>query len=363
MLATLKDRQSNSIVAFSFSPNRRLLASLNGNWVSVWGILPKFDPEFAPATATATAYLSPVVTYTSVPLPKPTSTPTSSLPSYTSFLPMAWPVTKPSDDQVKEAKSCSIETLANSRYPKSLLYWQLESIYAPQSACDWAVLAVAYFTHINAESLVPEEGKRAFAQAVFLNPAFAFQTPLFYQYFGSLNLVESPPFVNQTITALTVDYQWSGMGEPSPITYHIEITQANLPKGIKIVAQTEPQGITSQIPNSINPDLIQEISSSFRDFLPTRAPIKLEYCTDNSPEWKADLTFLDGTKLSLRTYGSNLFTAGGPWQIQIKGQYYFQFSSALRRTFVDLFNELKLPLGQPTAMFCDWIELFDSAYP
>lgn len=361
--AVLEGHQEN-IDALAFSPSGRLLASLDDKWLYIWGVLPNADSRAASDNATAIAHLNPTITFTPASLPKPTPTPTSSLPSYETLLPLPWAVRMPSDEQIVEAKSCTLEALAKTRYPMSLSYEQLESAYKVQSACDWATLAAAYITHFDKADSIPNEGKAAFIQSVSRNSAFAFKMPLFYSYFGGFELVASPPFVKQPITAMTIDYHWGGIGEPPEITYHIEITQAHLTEEkIKVIIKAQPGEMIDHVINVISPTLIQAIRSELIDFLPVRSPIELETCTDNSPEWRVNLTFLDGTQLTLNTYNSNMFKTGGPWQTQINGQNYLQFSPALLKAFINLFSAFNLQLGQPWAMFCDRVDVFSLAYP
>jgi hypothetical protein len=350
--------------ALAFAPNGRLLASMDDEWLSIWGVLPDLGSPATAGTATAMARLNPTATRTPVLLPKATPTPTSSLPVYEDVLPMAWPVTMPTDKQIEEVKSCSVEELAETRYPESMPYGQLESGYPVHSACDWAALAVAYYNHFESEDSMTEEGKRAFIQAVLQNPAYAFKMPLFYMYFGCFNLAAPPPFAGQPITSLTIDYEWSGMGEPSYVKYHINITQANSSKEkIQITLNTQPGETAKQANHEISPSLVQAIRPALMDFLPVGSPFELGYCSDNYPQWQAKLTFLDGTKITLDTHNSNLFHPGGPWQTQIDGQNYLQFSPALLGVFTDLLDALNLPLGQPMSAACHADDVFDLAYP
>jgi hypothetical protein len=77
------------------------------------------------------------------------------------------------------------------------------------------------------------------------------------------------------------------------------------------------------------------------------------------------LTYADGTTLVLRTAGSNVFAIGGPWQVELGGQLYVQYSPAFARAVAGLAQDLSLPFGEPEGMYCHPPEqsLLDLAYP
>lgn len=366
LLAKLEGHQDYyaQVDALAFSPSNRLLVSLhNGIWAYVWGILPG-NIEDAEANSTAIANSVTTSSISIAALPSPTTTPISSLPDYQPQTPFAWPISMPSTTQIMEARECPIETLAESRYPKGMSYWELESVYPLNSSCDWAVLAFAYRSHFDDKDSIPEEGKRAFFESIRQNPAFAMTTPLFYPYFNSMELVDAPPFAKQPITSAVIDYSWGGIGEPSHVSYHIEINNAQLPTDqIKLRVQAQPDDLTSNLTSSVDSEKIQGIGKALTDFLPVQLPFTLENCTDNSPDWNIYLTFLDETTQTVKTHGSNFFNAGGPWFIEIDGQNYIQFSSALVGAVSGLFEALGLPLGQPFAMYCSSVGIFDLAFP
>jgi hypothetical protein len=363
LIGELKQTRANT-VALAFSPSGRYLASAdNDKDIYIWGILPSSERIMGDVTNTIPRIL-PSLTRTPISLPTPTPTPTSLLPSYNTIMPLNWPVPAPTNKQVLEAKSCAIEKLASSRYPKGMKYWQLETSYFPQNACDWAALAFAYRVHYSGEG-IPEEGKRALAQSLLLNPAYAFTTSIFYCYIDALNVSGVPPFSNQPITSLVIDYEWSGSGDPPQIKYHIEIKDADLSVDkIKIKIQQDTLGdMTATTSTTIDPSLIQDIGPALSDFLPIRSSFSLEPCTDNSSNWNSKLIFKDGSTLNLTTNSSNQLTLGGPWQAQIDGQNYIQFSATLLRTYNRIFDALGLPLGQPGAMYCNYPDIFQLAFP
>jgi WD40 repeat protein len=362
LLAQLHSDALNSTLVFS--PTSRLLASLhNGNLVNIWGIPPR-DFETAKVEATNVAVSALVATPSISSFPKPTSTPTSALLAIQPDLPLDWPVFMPTKEQIVEARECSIDTLVESRYPEKMSYWELENAYPMETSCDWAVLAAAYISHFDDRGTVPEEGKRAFFESIKLNPAFAMTASMFYSYFNTLELVDVLPSARQPITSVVIDYEWGGMGDPSHIQYHVEIDKANSSiDQIKLSVQAQPDDLTNKLAHSVDPESVQEIGRALKDFLPVQSPFALQNCSDNYPDWKMKLTFLDNTTQTLQTSASNFFTVGGPWFVELNGQAYIQFSSALVNAVADLFETLSLPLGQPYAMTCSSVEILELAFP
>lgn len=365
LLVKLKGHKDNvPISSLVFSRTNRLLASLyNGYFIYIWGILPD-DLEKAKANSTAIAYSAsnPIVILER--FPQPTATPTSSLPTYQSQIPLGWPVEMPTMKQILEAKECPIEASAKSRYPEEMLYWDFEYAYPLESPCDWAILAIAYQSRIEKRDVISEEGKRAFFQAVQQNSALAMNEAILYPYFDSFELVDAPPLAGQPITSITIDYEWSGIGEPSHIEYFIEIENTQLSSDeVKISVKSQPEKLKNNLSHSLNPEKIQEIRSSLTDFLPVQVPFTLEPCTDNSPDWNITVNFLNGKSITLTTHHSNLLTAGGPWFMELDGQFYIQFSAALTQAIMRLFDSLGLPLGQPYSMFCSHTNTIELAFP
>jgi len=347
-----------------FSPDGRLLAMLNENDdVFIWGIITSQSNNQNKTTPFVSRF-TPFPNQTPVSLPTATQIPTSSIPSYKLKIPLAWPVPSPTDEQILAARNCSIETLSLERYPQRLDFWELESVYPIQTACDWAVLATAYVSHSEHDETIPEEGIRAFFQAFSMNPAIVYSSPIFYSYFNSIELVAPPPSLQQPIKSISIDYSWGGMGEPSYISYHIEIKQANLTQdAMTISVQSQPPELKKLAATRIDPKLIQDFSSALSDFIPVESQLSIVPCDDNHPDWKLDVTFVDDTELLLQTNNSNFLYSGGPWQTNINNQNYAQYSFALNEAVANLFDALELPLGQPWAMFCGRVDVFQSAFP
>jgi hypothetical protein len=132
---------------------------------------------------------------------------------------------------------------------------------------------------------------------------------------------------------------------------------------LKVSVRGEPAEHVAKLNKKIDPSVVQAFGPALVDFLPVRAPVTADVCTDNYSDWQVDLTFLDGSQLQLKTHQSNLYTLGAPWQTSIDGQEYVQFSPDLVRAIYGLFSAMELPLGEPYAMYCSWVDVFDQAFP
>lgn len=77
------------------------------------------------------------------------------------------------------------------------------------------------------------------------------------------------------------------------------------------------------------------------------------------------VTYADGSELEWFTDGSNLFSAGGPWQARIDGRTYVQTSGAMLDAALSLLEGRTRPLGEPRLSTCRDFEdnFLDLAYP
>lgn len=252
---------------------------------------------------------------------------------------------------------------------------ELADAYSPESACDWAALAVAYANLAeNDGTELPEAGKEAFVAAVLSNPALAFAPLMFFGYYNALPLVEPPPLAEQAITEVVMDYLWGGMGEQ--VNYRATISEANLEPIVSGSLDIEPSffGVSegtptpaptqSRLTGTLDVDLVQALGPALSDLLPIASQFSSQPCWDNYPDWTVSLTFEDGTQIEMITNNSNWIGVGGPWQTTIEGQDYMQYSSAFVLALLDITEELELPLGQPMAMGCGGeYSLLDAAFP
>jgi hypothetical protein len=229
-------------------------------------------------------------------------------------LPLEWPVSPLTQEQIAEVKNCDLDNLPKQRYPTSVPSNDLPKTYPPKTSCDWAVLALAYADQAGEGAPLSEPAKDAFSQAVLTNPGYALATPLFYRYFGNVSLVKAPPLAQKKITDVKIEYSWGGLGKS--VDYSAEIHRAN----------TIPAA-TSTISPSLIADkaLVQALASGLTDLLPVNSTFQMQPCTDNYPSWILDLTFADKTTLTVST-NSNFMYMGGPWFTEIDHQTYMQAS-------------------------------------
>jgi hypothetical protein len=275
------------------------------------------------------------------------------------LFPAKWPIAPLTAAQIKEVSNCPLEELAAERYPNDALNAELLDAYSPVSACDWAVLATAYAERGSDNDTLPEPAKEAFLEAISRNYGFAVTVPLFYPYFGEFSLVGLPPFAQQEVITVKMDYAWVGEGDP--VNYSVRIEQAD----------TKPVVFATIMPESSAPDLslkeldkgkVQALGLALTDLLPIESQFEYVVCTDNYPNWSILLTFKDGAQLNLTNSESNFIFIGGPWQTKINDQNYFQFSFGFAQAIFDLCKALGLPFGSPGGMYCGGDTLFEKAF-
>jgi len=282
------------------------------------------------------------------PTPAPTSPPPTSVRK---ALPLDWPVTPLTPEQVLAVMQCDLTNLPQQRYPESVTDQDLLGTYQPQTDCDWAILAVAYAERNGEDQPLSEAAQHAFAQAVGGNPGFALEIPLVYYYFGAVTMVPPPAFAQQEITDAKIDYSWQGLGDD--VAYTLQIDQAD----------TQPV-VTSAYSAALTIDkaTVQALAPALSDLLPVGSKFQLQPCYDNYPTWSVTLTFADGTVAKLTT-DSNFLYIGGPWFTEIDGQAYMQVSPAFAQAIGQLIESLGLPLGQPAGMACMPRPVLDAAFP
>ena len=274
--------------------------------------------------------------------------------------PAKWSIAPLTAAQIEEVSNCALEKLAAERYPEGTLNAELRDAFSPVSACDWAVLATAYAKRISEDDPLPEPAKEAFLEAISRNYGFALTMPLFYPYFGEVSLVELPPFAQQEVTALKIDYTW--VGEDDPVSYSVRIEQAHI-KPI-VSATVIPESFAANLDlEGLDKGKVQALGLALTDLLPIESQFEYIVCTGNYPDWSISLTFKDGTQLDVTNIESNFIFIGGPLQTKIDDQNYFQFSFAFSLALFDLFEALDLPFGSPGGMSCHGDNLFDKAFP
>jgi hypothetical protein len=268
--------------------------------------------------------------------------------------PRPWPLSPFSDEQVAAVRACDLDQLREERYPTTIPTESLTKTVELVTPCDWAVLATAFAERAKGNDPLPA-GREALRQALTGNPAFMLADRLFYSYFGALELVTAPPQAQQLVHGVRLTYAWSGLGDPVD-PFWTEISQAD----------SEPL-VTGTAPKQPEPPelkrLTQGLGAALTDLVPVDAPVSLQPCTDNYPDWRVTLTFADGSTLDLENHGSNALGLGGPWQTQISGQRYLQVSPTFAKALSNLVIALDLPLGEPAAWTCFGDPVLDKAFP
>lgn len=357
-------------VSLDFSPDGSRLATSSGREILLWDVS---DPE-APARTAALHSMQDVNSIAFSADGKTLATggsegavilwhvseatraaPPAAPPAPTPALPVAWPVSPLTEQQIASVNECAIESLTNERYPDGTPTDDLRSVFAPQSDCDWAVLALAYAARLDGDEPLPEAAKDAFSQAVSRNFGFALATPLFYYYFGSTSLVETPPAAQQEITDISIKYNWVGLGDP--VKYALTVRQANTAPVLTVTPEISPS-----LHTDVDRQLLQALAPALTDLLPVGSGFTLSPCTDNYIDWDVTLTFADSTTIHLTT-DSNFLYFGGPWFTAMDDQTYIQLSPAFPRALYELVSALGLPIGEPAGMTCFGDSVFDKAFP
>jgi hypothetical protein len=258
-------------------------------------------------------------------------------------------------------KECDIESLSTTRYPEDNKTDELIYLFTPKTSCDWATLAYAYAVRLKEDEKMPDLAKNALGKAMADNPGFALSTPIFYRfYYDNFIIVEKPKILDQEITKVTIMYKWGGMGDE--VQYQVDIRQADINPTV-VVTNFKPATVNQNIKTKIDKNTVQALGKAFSNLLPIDSQFSLAPCYDNYPDWTTAITLKDGTQIDLKTNGSNMIYIGGPWQINIDGQDYLQFSIEFIKAMDALIQEIGLPYGEPMAMTCGGGDVFAQAYP
>jgi hypothetical protein len=294
-------------------------------------------------------------------MPTITPHPTIIVESYSNTFPLDWGLAPLSEEQEKQVMECDVEKLAKEKYPEQYKIDELSNLFEPSTGCEWATLAYAYTLRLSDGEEIPEIAKNAFGKAITDNPGYAFSSPLFYWYFyDSFIIVKQPQLFDQQITKVKIEYQWDGMGDP--VKYTIDIRQADTNPSV-VVSNYESASLAQNLKTKLNKDLVQALGKSLTNLLPIRSQFSLVTCTDSNPDWTITITLKDGTVIVLKTNGSNMINIGGPWQTNIDGQNYMQYSIDFVKAVHNIIQEIGLTYGEPRGMFCHPVNVLDLAYP
>jgi hypothetical protein len=254
----------------------------------------------------------------------------------------------PTEEQIKEARSCDINHLLVERYPDDVSVDGLHDSYSVVTPCDWAVLAAAYADRAETDKDALHDGQMAWANAVSRNAAYALTDELFFGYLEAPDAIAAPPFTQEPLTEVTIQYRWGGLGES--VQYSITIADADLDPQVTEIVNGE------QVSASLPTDVVQALGIALTGLLPVAKTSPIIVCYDNYPDWTINLTYQSGESVVLTTNGSNAYDFGGPWWASIDGQLYFQPSNTILTALIDITDALELPYGQPSATFCHGLE-------
>ncbi|MEZ4670309.1 MAG: hypothetical protein R3E39_20575 [Anaerolineae bacterium] len=225
------------------------------------------------------------------------------------------------------------------------------------------------------ETLSPKEIELV-QKLVGANPALALRLDVIAAYYSAVPLVAPPAFtVDNPITKLHLTYTFAGLG--NGVAYELTITQADgnpvvkgdlgePVSGFDMPSPTgtpPPTSTPRALADTVDSQLVQAFAPALRDLLPIGHMFTSTPCWDYYPDWEVELTFADKTVVKMVTNQSNVVGLGGPWQTEIDGQVYMQYSGAFQTAIVDLFDALDLPFGQTAAMGCGGMnEPLDDAF-
>jgi hypothetical protein len=267
-----------------------------------------------------------------------------------------FPVAPPTDEQIKEAINCIFEkSEANDVETHEAT---AEATGSENQLCEVAKAALVFADERGNGAAPSKEEVDLFLQVVAANAALPQRLELIAAYFNAIPLVAPPSFTDQPITEISIDYTFSGLGDA--LEYHLSIEDANENSVVSGQITIDPNHINETTPESlsasVDSDLLQAFAPALQDLMPIENQFSMIHCYDYYPDWHVTLTFEDGTMVEMVTNKTNLVGIGGPWQMEIAGQTYMQYSAAISNAIVDLFEALKLEFGKTKAMYCGGIE-------
>lgn len=270
--------------------------------------------------------------------------------------PFVFPVSAPGNAQILEAVDCDLaaqggdEPAQATRPPKP-------------SACELALQALGMAAARPEDSVPSDEELALLTKVIASNSALPFDLELLRWYFGAMPLVAPPAFTENAVTELHITYNFAGLGGSA--YYVIDITNADEEPVVTGRAEANnsfgESGATDQPPTptaaqelsgTVDKEALQAFGPALRDLLPIGQQFTSTPCWDYYPDWVVTVTFADGTEVEMVTNDSNVLGIGGPWQTEIEGQNYMQYSGAFSGAIIDLFAALDLEFGQTAAMGC-----------
>ncbi len=263
----------------------------------------------------------------------------------------SFPLEAPTDAQIQEAFNCAL----SRESPEATL---TPSAQHKPTGCELARQVVALAASRSQDTDPTDDEVALFKKMMSLNPALALDLSIISSYY-TLPLVEPPDFTNQSITDSNIRYTFGGLGGSADYTIHtitrmmsqpflVPLMQAVIIRWQQVSRQRlhaiyrVQRSMPASYRHSAQPCVICcRLASSLAALLagitiPTGKLI-----------WTSPITVVH-----MVTNSSNVVGIGGPWQTEIDGQNYMQYSGAFSQAIGDLFDALKLDFGQTAAMGC-----------
>lgn len=256
--------------------------------------------------------------------------------------PFAFPLDIPTEAQIDDAYDCI------------LLVEQEDDADLPDGeitpACGFANAALALAAERASDAPLSDEELALLVQMIEANPAMALRLSLIATYFGATPLVAAPEFSSQSITDIHLTYTFAGMGPSN--NYDIRLSAGDGAFDVSGTAEIRGDDDQPTLAATVDSDTVQALATGLTDLLPIGQTFTAINCLDYYPDWSVELTFADGTTITMATHDSNVIGYGGPWQTNIDGQTYVQYSPAFMIAVADLFDALGLPFGVTAGMAC-----------
>lgn len=275
--------------------------------------------------------------------------------------PLDFPIADLTDAQIKEARDCDLQAVPPTSVSKP-------------TACQLAQQALVLAKARGDSSKPADDELELVKKIAALNTGLLLRLDLIAHYYAAAPLIAPPEFSSQSITKLTLAYTFAGLGPSTD--YDITITNAdktpvvtgkiNSRNSFEASSSTPTKLTATPVPlaKTVDSDVVQAFGAALSDFVPIQTQFSSTPCWDYYPDWTIELTFADGTIVSLVTKNSNVVGIGGPWQTEIDGKFYMQYSAGIQNAIVDLFKALDLKFGETAAMGCGGMnDPLDDAYP
>jgi hypothetical protein len=275
--------------------------------------------------------------------------------------PFQFPLEHPTKAQVAAAHACDLNPPTGDATPEA-------TPADSNNACELAGRALSLARARGDSSDPSAEELKLLEQIAAANPALLLDINLLVAYYNAEPLVAPPDFASQPIRRLTLRYNFAGLSSGTNYDFVIEDADTTPHISGKVESgsgyETEETPEPPSLPKTVDARWVQAFGPALRDLLPIAKPFSTTPCWDYYPDWVITLEFADGTTLKMVTNNSNAVGIGGPWQVEIDGKSYMQYSAAFAEAIRDLFEALDLPFGQTAAMGCGGADNpLDSAFP